>query len=122
MPEVEEGLVEQVDDQEELAWPEMSADPKHDEAESEEVVQNEVASNIGSTGDKSLICRPQISHIVCLQDQNNDPVNARRNSVQAKRCPHMTVLTPDCVAVVAVAALIGSSESVVNADNKHEEP
>ena len=38
MAEVKEGQVEEIDNQQKLAWPEVTTDPKHDEAEEEEVV------------------------------------------------------------------------------------
>ena len=38
MAEVKQGQVEEIDDQQKLAWPEVTADPEHDEAEEEEVV------------------------------------------------------------------------------------
>ena len=33
MAEVKEGQIEEVDNQQKLAWPEVTADPEHDEAE-----------------------------------------------------------------------------------------
>lgn len=38
MAEVEERQVEEVDDEEEFALPEMAPDPKHDEAEGQEIM------------------------------------------------------------------------------------
>jgi len=64
--EVEEGEIEQVDDEEKLSLPEKSSDPEHDEAETEEVMQDEMASHIGGTGDEMLVCAPEVTDIVGL--------------------------------------------------------
>jgi hypothetical protein len=39
----------------ELSWPEIVANPKHDESEDEEIVQDEMASNIGCGCDESIV-------------------------------------------------------------------
>ena len=38
MPEVQQYEIEQVDDEENLAWPEVASDPEHDEAEGQCIV------------------------------------------------------------------------------------
>ena len=38
--------------------------------------ENEMASNIGRTLDEVFICRVEVPNISCLQDEQDDPVNA----------------------------------------------
>jgi len=120
--EIQEGKVEQVDNQEQLALPEMASDPQHYEAKGEEIVEDEVASNIGSTRDERLVCAPQIADIVCLQDQNDHPVDAGYYRIQAERCPSMAVLSPYCVAEMFVPAIRRAREGIIGSNDDQEKP
>jgi len=120
--EIQQGKVEQVHDQEELALPEMASNPQHYEAKGEEIVEDEVASNIGSTRDERLVCAPQIADIVCLQDQNDHPVDAGYYRIQAERCPSMAVLSPYCVAEMFVPAIRRAREGIIGSNDDQEKP
>lgn len=74
-----------------------------------------MASNIGSTGDKGLVCAIQISHIMCLQDQNNHPVDAHNDRVQAERGSSVIVLAPYGVIMVVLVVVVRAVKGVVNA-------
>jgi hypothetical protein len=137
--EIQQGKIEQVDNQEELALPEMASNPQHNEAKCEEIVlyascqrmgseespgtyEDEVASNISSTCNERLVCAPQIADIVCLQDQNHHPVDTGDYRVQAERGPSMTVLSPYCVADMLVSAIGRAREGIVGSNDDQQKP
>lgn len=117
----------------------MASNPQHYEAKGEEIVlyascqhigleespgtyEDEVASNIGSTCDECLVCTPQIADIVCLQDQNDHPVDAGYHRVQAEGCPSMAVLAPYCVAEMFVAAIRRAREGIIGSNDDQQKP
>jgi len=120
--EIQQGKIEQVDNQEELALPEMASNPQHYETKGEEIVEDEVASNISSTCDERLVCAPQVADIVCLQDQNDYPVDTGYHRVQAERCPSMIVLSPYCVADMLVSAIGRAREGIVGSNDDQQKP
>lgn len=79
-----------------------------------------MTSDIGCAGDKGLIGRVEISDVMCLQDQDNDPVNADHDGVQAKGSGSVVVLAPDGVVVMVVVMVFRASESVVDTGNDKE--
>lgn len=81
-----------------------------------------MTSDIGSAGDKGLVCTVQISHIVCLQDQHHYPVDADHNRVQAERCSSVIVLAPDSMIVVVLIVIMRAVEGIENAHDDEEEP
>ena len=81
-----------------------------------------MTSNICSTGYEGLICREKVPDVPGLQDQRNDPVHARDNDIQGEWRPHVSVLTPYCVAVVLVMAIRWRTEGVIEGCNHYEEP
>lgn len=123
--------------------PEESSDPEQNECSTKEVVllelvsrlpnisedqdvniahQDEMASDVGGTGGEILVCTIQISHIVCLQDQHNDPVDAHNDRIQAERRRVMVVLAPDSVVVVALVLVMRLVKSVVHTHNDKYQP
>ena len=81
-----------------------------------------MASNIGSTRDERLVCAPQIADIVCLQDQNDHPVDAGYYRIQAERCPSMAVLSPYCVAEMFVPAIRRAREGIIGSNDDQQKP
>ena len=81
-----------------------------------------MASNIGCAGHKSLVCAPEVTNIMSLQDQHDDPVNAGYDRVQAERCAPMAILSPYRMAEMLVSAVGWSREGVVRAKYDQEKP
>lgn len=58
MAEVEQSQVEEIGDQDDLTRPEMTSNPAHDEAELTKIVENEVATHIGTAVQVGCIGAP----------------------------------------------------------------
>jgi len=63
MTEVEHSQVEEVQDEHELANPEQASDPQKDECELEDVIEDEVTSDIGSSSNVSCVGREEVPDI-----------------------------------------------------------
>lgn len=138
--EVEEGQVEQVDDQQKLSRPEMASNPEHDETEDKKIVlcilsaprstkfsdnthEDEVCAHIGRVCYEALIRAIEVSDIVSLQDQGDDPVDINNHTVQAERRWPSRILSPYCVTVVMVMVAIGGlCKGIVGTSNYDQEP
>ena len=81
-----------------------------------------MASDVGGTGDKILVCTIQISHIVCLQDQHNDPVDANNNRIQTEGGGVMVILAPDSVVMVVLVLVMRLVKGVVHTHNDKYQP
>ena len=84
--------------------------------------QDEVRSHIGCTGNKVLVRAPQVSQVVCLQDQDDDPVDARDNGTQAEPSWSVVVLSPDGVTVGMMLAIDRTLECIVGSDDDQQKP
>ena len=51
--------------------------------------------------------------VTALQDEEDDPVDARDDDVEGERSFHSSVLSPNCIAVMAMEAVWWSIEIVV---------
>lgn len=117
MPEVQHGLVEHVDDEEKLCGPEVAAYPEHDEAEGQQIVDDEMGAHIGGAVLEGLIAAPQVSDVVDLEHQDNNPVNASDDGVEAEGRWSVTVLAPYGVAMVVVRAVRRTREGIDDASH-----
>lgn len=75
MPEIERSEVEQVCNQNDLARPEMTSYPAHDETKLKEIVQDVVAADIGATVEVVGVRAPEEADVIKLKDKNGDPVD-----------------------------------------------
>ena len=62
-------LRKQMNNDYELSWPEIVANPKHDESKDEEIVQDEMASNIGCGRDESIVAWEEVPDIADLRKE-----------------------------------------------------
>ena len=83
---------------------------------------DEMTPHVCRAVQEMLIGAPQVSHVVCLQDQDDDPVNAGHHRVQAEAGLHVIVLSPYGMALVIVLALLRSLNCVIHSNNHHQEP
>lgn len=67
--------------------------------------EDEMASNIGSTGLVAGIRLVEILDIVGLQDEYNNPVYACNDRVESKRRVMVVILTPNCMALTMLLAV-----------------
>lgn len=66
-------LGKQMGDQDDLSWPEKIANPEHDESKDEEVIQDEMASNIGGRRNEDVIAGEEVPNIADLGKKQQDP-------------------------------------------------
>lgn len=59
-------LAQDMDNEDDLGWPEKVSGPKHDESEDQEVVEDEMGGNIGSAGDEGSVSGEQMPEIAKL--------------------------------------------------------
>lgn len=71
--EVEEGEVEEVDDQDDLGPDEVAADEEHDPGELEEVVEDEVASDGGCGLDVVAVLGEEVPQVGDLGEEEGEP-------------------------------------------------
>lgn len=64
----------------------------------------------------------EVSHIIRLQDQNDDPVYACDDRVQCERARMMVILTPDRMAAMMSLAFGRGGESIVHSSDDNKEP
>ena len=79
-------------------------------------------SDVRSTRDIVLLCTPEKSDVVCLQDQDNDPVYARQNRIDAEAGRVMVVLAPYCMALMVLLAISRLLERVDGSENDEQKP
>jgi hypothetical protein len=72
-----------------------------------------MGSHIGSAGHEVLIGRVEMPNVTALQDEEDDPVYTCDDEVEGEGSFHMAVLSPYCMATVAMFAICGGVESVV---------
>jgi hypothetical protein len=135
--EVERGQVEEVGNQDDLAWPEMSTNPAHDETELHEVVEDVVAADIGTAVEIVGVGAPEETDVVELGDEDDNPVDGRDDGVQREwRIPAVLcmsliheaawkagfthVLAPD--GSVAGVAMLRFGKSVVSPREDKQQP
>lgn len=78
--------------------------------------------NISSASNKVLVGRIQMPDITALQDEEDDPVDTRDYQVQGERRSDVAVLSPYCMAVMAMFAVCGGVEGIVQCSNHNKEP
>jgi len=96
MAEIERREVEKVDNQDKFGPPEVGADEQHDEGECEEVVGDEVGTNISGGIDGFDLAGEEVNNIADLEDEQDDPVDRGYDLVQTEATVVMGgVLFPD---------------------------
>lgn len=71
--EVQVGEVEQVDDLDDLGPDEVGAHEEHDEGEVQEVVEDEVAADVGGGGDVGGVLGEEVADVADLEEEDDDP-------------------------------------------------
>ena len=82
--------------------------------------KDEVGSDIGCTSYEVLVGRVQMPDVPALHDQEDDPIDACDDEVEGERSPHSSVLSPYRMAIMAVVAVRGRVEGVVQGCNNHK--
>ena len=81
-----------------------------------------MGSDVGGAGHEVLVGRIQMPDVTALHDEEDDPVDARDDDIKGERSPHASVLSPYCVAVMAMVAVCGRIETVVEGRDNYKEP
>lgn len=76
--------------------------------------EDEMTSNIGSTGLIACVRLIEIFDIVGLQDEYDNPVYTGNDRVQRKGRVMVVVLTPNCMALAMFLAVRGCGKGVVD--------
>ncbi|KAL9113508.1 MAG: hypothetical protein Q9187_007603, partial [Circinaria calcarea] len=71
MTEIENHEIEEVDDQEKLRRPEMTVNPQENEAKLKEIVDDEMAPDVGSGGRPGII--EKVVNITKLKKKQDNP-------------------------------------------------
>jgi hypothetical protein len=79
-------------------------------------------SDICGACDIILLCAPQETNIVSLENQDNHPVYARQHRVDAEAARVMIVLAPYRVAMMVPRAFAWLLERVDGSENDKHEP
>lgn len=140
--EVDRGQVEEVEHEHKLGGPEMGADPEQQEGRLEYIVDNEVASDVGSSSNPLGVIGKEMPDVADLKDKERNPtsvsfscgdpfrtcslhpdspVDISNEGIQGEWSAMMPVLAPDGV-VVALLSIAGSIEAISDAEDKDEEP
>jgi len=90
--------------------------------ECQQVVHNEMRSDIGCARHEMLVGRVQMPDVSALQDQEDDPVDASHDEILREWSSHPSVLSPYCMAVMVVVAVCRSIERVVESCDDHKQP
>lgn len=72
--EVQVREVEQVDDLDDLGPDEVRAHEEHDEGKVQQVVEDEVAADVGGGGDVRGVLGEEVADVADLQEEDDDPV------------------------------------------------
>lgn len=91
-----------------------------DETKPEQVVENEVRSNVGSSLDVDVVLRVQVPAVSDLKDVQHNHVDGRDDRVESKWSVAVRVLMPDGSSVVF--AFSGRVEGVVDARHDKKKP
>lgn len=73
--EVQAAQVEEVDDQDQFGPDKVGANKEHDEAELQEIVDNEMASDTGSCVDIFGVLGEEVTNVSHLEDESNKPIS-----------------------------------------------
>lgn len=84
--------------------------------------EDEMRPDVGSTRDEMLVGRVEMPNVTALQDEQDDPVDACNDEVKGERSPHMAVLSPYCMAMVAMFAVCRDIKGIEQCSNNHKEP
>ena|SRR2546421_618536 len=79
-------------------------------------------SNISSTRHEVLVGREKVPNIAALQDEQDDPVNTCDDGVERKWRFPMAVLSPYCMAMMAMSAVCRDVKGIVQGRDDHKEP
>ena len=82
--------------------------------------EDEMRSNVSSTRYVVLVGRVEVPNITALQDEQDDPVDTGDDGVEGERSFHMAVLSPYCMATMAMFAVCGCIKGVVQRSYDHQ--
>ena len=83
---------------------------------------DEVAANVSGTVEDLGIGAPEVADVVELHDEDDNPVDARHDFIQAEGCRSVFVLLPNCVTMVMAMAVVGGVKRIVRSNNDNEQP
>ena len=92
----------------------FSNQPRVSFPQKRQTYDNEVTSHVRRAVQEVLIGTPQVSEVVCLQNQHDDPVDASDHRVQSEPGMHPVVLPPYRVAMVVMLAVLRLLNGVVH--------
>jgi len=118
--EVGRGQIEEVDDEQQQGQPEVRAYPEVDEAEEEEVVRDEVGTDMGGGGDVNGVRGVEVVAVADLEDEKDDPINARNDRIHRERRMMHVILSP--YGPARLVALVRLVEGVVDARDDEKKP
>lgn len=118
--EVEDGEVDEVEDEEQLSPAEQGADEKHDKAEVEEIVCNEVGGDRGGVGHHDRVGGEEVADVAQLGDEEDEEVETSNERVHSEGSVEVAILLPDAAAgIPAIGRVI---EGIVNGGEDREQP
>lgn len=79
-------------------------------------------SHVGCTGNIVLLGAPQEPNVMCLQDQDNDPVYACDHRIDTEASGMVIVLAPYCVTVLVFRAVAGLCKGIHGAKDDQHKP
>jgi len=83
--EVQEGQIEEVEDQDDLSPDKVSSNEEHDECELKEVIEDEVGTNSSSSLDMGGGIGEEVPHVCDLEEEQSEPVERQDNLIQEER-------------------------------------
>lgn len=89
---------------------------------SRQAYENKVRSHVGGTGDIVFLCAPQEPNVMCLEDQDNNPVYACNHRIDTETGGMMVVLPPYRVTVLVFRAVGGLCEGVQGPKDDQHKP
>jgi len=122
MAEVERCKIEEIGDKDNFTRPEVASDPEHDVGKDQKIVKDEMGSDVGCTSYEVLVGRVQMPDVPALQDQEDDPIDTCDDEIEGERSLNPSVLSPYCVAMMAVSTVPRRVEGIVEGCNNHKKP
>jgi hypothetical protein len=117
MAKVQRGQIEEIQHKQELCKPKVTAHPQVHETEEQEVIGDEVASDVGGRANVHRVAHVQRVGVEELQDEEHDPVDGREDAGLCKR--RTVVVCPEAV-VADVSA--GRFEGVEDGGYEEKQP
>lgn len=99
----------------------MSANEQHDEAKLQEVVEDEVASNMSGSCDIFAVRGEEMPYVNNLKEESHEPIERSHEGIQGERCRVRGIVSPDGISP-ALFIIVGNFKGVVDAGQDRQEP